>query len=69
MGTSAPQACWTIVGIGIRLAQDVGAHRRKAYSHKPTVDEELWKRAFWYGSNISSSYIISQYFFSGSSLA
>ncbi|KAG1759731.1 fungal-specific transcription factor domain-containing protein [Suillus occidentalis] len=47
MGTSAPQACWTIVGIGIRLAQDVGAHRRKAYSHKPTVEEELWKRAFW----------------------
>jgi hypothetical protein len=48
MGTSAPQACWTIVGIGIRLAQDVGAHRRKAYGHKPTVEEELWKRAFWY---------------------
>lgn len=47
MGTSAPQACWTIVGIGIRLAQDVGAHRRKAYSRKPTVEEELWKRAFW----------------------
>ncbi|KAG1887099.1 fungal-specific transcription factor domain-containing protein [Suillus subluteus] len=47
MGTSAPQACWTIVGIGIRLAQDVGAHRRKAYGRKPTVEEELWKRAFW----------------------
>ncbi|KAG1729861.1 fungal-specific transcription factor domain-containing protein [Suillus paluster] len=46
-GTSAPQACWTIVGIGIRLAQDVGAHRRKAYGNKPTVEEELWKRAFW----------------------
>ncbi|KAG0702839.1 fungal-specific transcription factor domain-containing protein [Suillus ampliporus] len=47
VGTSAPQACWTIVGIGIRLAQDVGAHRRKAYGNKPTVEEELWKRAFW----------------------
>lgn len=47
MGTSAPQACWTIVGVGIRLAQDVGAHRRKAYGHKPNVEEELWKRAFW----------------------
>ncbi|KIJ60357.1 hypothetical protein HYDPIDRAFT_117261 [Hydnomerulius pinastri MD-312] len=46
-GTSAPQACWTIVGIGIRLAQDVGAHRRKVYSSKITVDGELWKRAFW----------------------
>ncbi|EIW84587.1 hypothetical protein CONPUDRAFT_163668 [Coniophora puteana RWD-64-598 SS2] len=46
-GTWAPQACWTIVGIGIRLAQDVGAHRRKVYNRKPTVEDELWKRAFW----------------------
>ncbi|KIJ21009.1 hypothetical protein PAXINDRAFT_165809 [Paxillus involutus ATCC 200175] len=47
LGSSAPQACWTIVGIGIRLAQDVGAHRRKAYSSKLSVEGELWKRAFW----------------------
>ncbi|KAH7913811.1 fungal-specific transcription factor domain-containing protein [Hygrophoropsis aurantiaca] len=46
-GTSAPQACWTIVGIGIRLAQDVGAHRRQVYSEVPTAEDELWKRAFW----------------------
>ncbi|GBE88069.1 predicted protein [Sparassis crispa] len=46
-GTSAPQACWTMIGVGIRLAQDVGAHRRKVYNPTPTVDEELWKRAFW----------------------
>ncbi|KAG6334450.1 hypothetical protein ID866_4639 [Astraeus odoratus] len=46
-GTSAPQACWTIVGIGIRLAQDVGAHRRKVYNSTLTVEGELWKRAFW----------------------
>ena len=46
-GTSAPQACWTIIGIGIRMAQDVGAHRRKVYSTAPTVEEELWRRAFW----------------------
>ena len=38
-----------MVGIGIRLAQDVGAHRRKMYtSSKLTVDDELWKRAFWW---------------------
>ncbi|KAG8213475.1 hypothetical protein J3R82DRAFT_12012 [Butyriboletus roseoflavus] len=47
LGTSAPQACWTIVGIGIRLAQDVGAHRRKSYNEKLTVEGELWKRVFW----------------------
>ncbi|KAF5363184.1 hypothetical protein D9758_008334 [Tetrapyrgos nigripes] len=45
-GSSAPHSCWTMVGIGIRLAQDVGAHRRKMA--KPmTVEDELWKRAFW----------------------
>ncbi|KAI0925293.1 hypothetical protein AcV7_005573 [Taiwanofungus camphoratus] len=47
LGTSAPQACWTIIGVGARLAQDVGAHRRKVYNARPTIEEELWKRAFW----------------------
>ncbi|KAJ2936610.1 hypothetical protein H1R20_g483, partial [Candolleomyces eurysporus] len=46
-GSSAPQSCWTMVGIGIRLAQDVGAHRRKTRSGPLTVEDELWKRAFW----------------------
>ncbi|KAF8643172.1 hypothetical protein AX16_009214 [Volvariella volvacea WC 439] len=45
-GTSAPQACWTMVGIGIRLAQDVGAHRKKA-NREVSAEGELWKRAFW----------------------
>lgn len=46
-GSSAPQACWTMVGIGVRMAQDVGAHRRKMYTKGLTVDDELWKRAWW----------------------
>ncbi|KAF8180962.1 fungal-specific transcription factor domain-containing protein [Mycena galopus ATCC 62051] len=46
-GSSAPQACWTLVGVGLRLAQDVGAHRRQSRVEKPTVESELWKRAFW----------------------
>lgn len=46
-GSSAPQACWIVIGIGVRLAQDVGAHRRKLTSSKPTAEDELWKRAFW----------------------
>jgi len=29
--------------------QDVGAHRRKVYGSDLTVEDELWKRAFWYG--------------------
>ncbi|KAF5386046.1 hypothetical protein D9615_002218 [Tricholomella constricta] len=46
-GTPHFPLAWTIVGIGIRKAQDVGAHRKKVYQNKPSVDEELWKRAFW----------------------
>lgn len=46
-GSSAPQACWTMVGIGIRLSQDVGAHRRKKRDNTVTAEEEMWKRAFW----------------------
>ncbi|KAG6816721.1 hypothetical protein H0H87_003581 [Tephrocybe sp. NHM501043] len=43
--SSVPQACWTVVGIGIRVAQDVGAHRRRR-REVPTVEDELWNRAF-----------------------
>ncbi|KAI0289724.1 hypothetical protein BC826DRAFT_591621 [Russula brevipes] len=30
-GCSAPQSSWTLIGIGIRLVQDVGKHRKRAY--------------------------------------
>ncbi|CAK5283073.1 unnamed protein product [Mycena citricolor] len=46
-GSSVPQCCWTLVAMGIRMAQDVGAHRRKDGTHVWTVEDELWKRAFW----------------------
>jgi hypothetical protein len=36
-----------MVGIGLRLAQDVGAHRRRSHHGPPTVEDELSKRAFW----------------------
>ncbi|KAJ7841153.1 hypothetical protein B0H14DRAFT_3140291 [Mycena olivaceomarginata] len=42
---STPAACWTLIGISIRLAQDVGAHRQR--EGPPTVESELWKRGFW----------------------
>ncbi|KAJ7751555.1 fungal-specific transcription factor domain-containing protein [Mycena maculata] len=44
---STPASCWTLIGLGIRLAQDVGAHRAGFRASKPTVDSELWKRGFW----------------------
>jgi hypothetical protein len=45
-GTSTPDGTWILVGVGVRYAQDVGVHRRKL-NHKPSVEDELWKRAFW----------------------
>lgn len=38
---------WILVGLGIRLAQDVGAHRAYPRGAKPSVEGELWARAFW----------------------
>jgi hypothetical protein len=49
MTTSTPYQCWTLLGLGIRHAQAVGAHRLKFINinSKPTIFQELWKRAFW----------------------
>ncbi|KAF5334559.1 hypothetical protein D9758_015778 [Tetrapyrgos nigripes] len=39
---------WVLAGIAIRRAQEKGAHRRHTSSSQhPTVEGELWKRAFW----------------------
>ncbi|KAJ6467070.1 fungal-specific transcription factor domain-containing protein, partial [Mycena vitilis] len=46
-GSSAPQACWNLVGLGLRAAQDIGCHRRTARIEVPSVERELYKRAFW----------------------
>ncbi|KAJ7442009.1 fungal-specific transcription factor domain-containing protein [Mycena latifolia] len=45
--TSGPRACWTLVGFGLRLAQDIGAHRQKSPTRVVTSEEELEKRAYW----------------------
>ncbi|KAH9935116.1 fungal-specific transcription factor domain-containing protein, partial [Epithele typhae] len=47
VGSDAPLSGWNIVGLGMRMAQDVGCHRKKMYRSKPTAHDELWKRAFW----------------------
>ncbi|KAJ7673799.1 fungal-specific transcription factor domain-containing protein [Mycena polygramma] len=46
-GSSAPQACWNLVGLGLRAAQHIGCHRRTARIEVPSVERELYKRAFW----------------------
>ncbi len=48
LGTSVPQTAWTIVGVGLRFAVEIGVHRRKAEGHIMTMEDELKKRAFWY---------------------
>ena len=50
-GTIAPHAVWTLIGVGIRIALEVGAHRKRTYASVQTVEEELWRRAFWCASH------------------
>ncbi|KAJ7032619.1 fungal-specific transcription factor domain-containing protein [Mycena alexandri] len=45
--SSEPQTAWTLIGFGLRRAQDIGAHRRTAPYEVPSVENELLKRAFW----------------------
>ncbi|KAL0576320.1 Gypsy retrotransposon integrase-like protein 1 [Marasmius crinis-equi] len=45
-GSWSPQSTWNVAGVGVRLAVDIGAHRRPV-SERPTVEDELLKRAFW----------------------
>ncbi|KAJ7497517.1 fungal-specific transcription factor domain-containing protein [Mycena latifolia] len=46
-GTGCPELCWILASIGIRLAQDVGAHRRRRYNGNKPAEDQLWTRAFW----------------------
>jgi hypothetical protein len=46
-GSNVSHTYWNLLGMGIRLAQDAGVHKRKAYNKMPTPDEELYKRCFW----------------------
>ncbi|KAG7098621.1 hypothetical protein E1B28_000543 [Marasmius oreades] len=46
-GTSTQTTAWLFITMGMRKAQDAGAHRKTIYHRTPTVDDELWKRAFW----------------------
>ncbi|EUC55532.1 fungal specific transcription factor domain protein [Rhizoctonia solani AG-3 Rhs1AP] len=48
-GTSGNYGAWITVGVGIRLMQDVGVHRRKATQ---SLENELFKRCFWYTDSI-----------------
>ncbi|KAF7320548.1 Zn(2)-C6 fungal-type domain-containing protein [Mycena chlorophos] len=45
---ASPHLCWNLVGAALRLAQDIGIHRRTLHDEsQPTVERELFKRVFW----------------------
>ncbi|KAJ3513961.1 hypothetical protein NLJ89_g2653 [Agrocybe chaxingu] len=45
LSSSSPLSIWTMVGVALRSAQDIGVHRLR--SRTPSAEDELWKRAFW----------------------
>jgi len=46
-GSSTPEATRTQIGVGLRLAQDIGAHRNKICKSLPPDEGEMLKRVFW----------------------
>ncbi|KAJ7894537.1 fungal-specific transcription factor domain-containing protein [Mycena leptocephala] len=47
VSTSSVRASWILSGLGIRIAQEIGAHRRSRYAMGSTAEGELLKRAWW----------------------
>ncbi|KAK0228925.1 fungal-specific transcription factor domain-containing protein [Armillaria fumosa] len=47
LGCSVPQTAWTLAGIGLRIAQEAGAHRKRAHEGPNNAEAELWRRVFW----------------------
>ncbi|KAG9032774.1 hypothetical protein FRB95_001034 [Tulasnella sp. JGI-2019a] len=45
--TSTCTTAWLVNGSGLRFAEDLGAHREKVYAPTQTLENQLWKRAFW----------------------
>ncbi|PBK73110.1 hypothetical protein ARMSODRAFT_1015915 [Armillaria solidipes] len=43
----AAHCSWTMLGTAVRMAQDLGAHRKQRPGKLPIAEEELLKRAFW----------------------
>ncbi|KAK0191438.1 fungal-specific transcription factor domain-containing protein [Armillaria mellea] len=43
----AAHCSWTMLGTAMRMAQDLGAHRKQRPGKLPITEEELLKRAFW----------------------
>ncbi|KAF9010512.1 fungal-specific transcription factor domain-containing protein [Cyathus striatus] len=46
-GSTSPETCWIINGMGLRYALELGLHRRRMFVSPLTIEDELWKRVFW----------------------
>ncbi|KAJ8073411.1 Gypsy retrotransposon integrase-like protein 1 [Marasmius tenuissimus] len=46
-GSPQPDRAWLMLGNGIRMAQELGMHRRASDKDRGTPEYELRKRAFW----------------------
>ncbi|KAF9052201.1 hypothetical protein BDZ89DRAFT_939656 [Hymenopellis radicata] len=46
-GLSVADQCWLFVGMGIRLAQDMGVHRKRRTNEPWTPHDESLRRAWW----------------------
>jgi hypothetical protein len=45
---NSQESSWISAGIGIRLIQAAGYHRRRVTTSPLTIEEQSWKRLFWY---------------------
>ena len=36
-----------MVGVGLRLIQDIGGHRKRVYNSMDLAEAEQWRRTFW----------------------
>ena len=46
-GVSDFPLAWLCVSLGLRKAQDLGAHCKKVYIDPYSIAEEQWRRAYW----------------------
>ncbi|KAJ7583376.1 fungal-specific transcription factor domain-containing protein [Mycena floridula] len=46
-GSSVIETSWAVLGITLRLAQDLGLYKKMAGESEATADNESWKRIFW----------------------
>jgi hypothetical protein len=53
VGGSIPRLAWRLLGIGIRMCQELGLQCRALFGSQPHSHHELWKRCFWFVGLIS----------------